>query len=863
MGNKIKIKRIKPVIAYPGSMCQQNHGEMLENHGYLIWDVKTKTYEEFHIHNDYGYLTIDVIDGIIPQWVYDEIGVKLPKYPRLRLRFTNTQAAQMKLCITELKKLFKTPEITVTRTDTIGQLNTGHKLNKNIVGEVNDLTFQNQLIRDYLERRFLLEAEELDEITEINTEIHSRIDDTTIAENILWNPISFEFSNMFSYGEANKVNFEKAQGLIGIFAPNTAGKSSLWDALSFCIYDKSARTSSSKNILNNRKDHFYCKFNFEINGVNYFIERKAKWTRKKTNLKVDVNFWKEDGGVIESLNGEQRRETNKNIERYLGKFEDFVLTTLSLQGNNALFIDKSQAERKEILSQFIGVDIFDKLFQIASDENRDNATLIRKFKSDDFTTKLADLTEDYRLSKLKYDSKKIELDTETKLVEQLNKKLITLNSKMVKLNSDLIGIDELTKRKLILEQKIKELGENKLTNETRIDKLEKLQIELEEILDTYDEEELIKNVIKLNKLQSRYTTVKNEIDKINIKWDSFLEQQKHLDKHEYNPDCNICIKNSETIIKSKKQLENDIDILDKDLVEHNKEKAELESNIGILKQSKKDLDIFQETQSKENKVDRELSTMLNNISMLELEEVKLNTSLENQIKLIEEYYLNEEQIQKNKIIRDEIVDVRDSLATAKKNVFRLSREVLDLNGHVSSISSQMKGIQDRIQEVKDLEKQTKLYDYYLNALNKDGVSYELIEKALPMIEGEVNNILAQIVEFGIQFDIDGRNINSYLVYGDRKWGLEMCSGMERFISSIAIRVALINVCNLPRPNFLVIDEGFGSLDSEHMQSLYMLFTYLKTQFDFVMIISHLDTLRDVVDNLIEIKKDNGFSHIKF
>ena len=106
--------------------------------------------------------------------------------------------------------------------------------------------------------------------------------------------------------------------------------------LCFCIYDKTSRTTSSKNILNNRKDNFYCKFNFEIDGVDYFIERRPKWTRRGTNLKVDVNFWKEDSGVIESLNGEQRRETNKNIEKYLGKFEDFVLTTLSLQGNNTI-----------------------------------------------------------------------------------------------------------------------------------------------------------------------------------------------------------------------------------------------------------------------------------------------------------------------------------------------------------------------------------------------------------------------------------------------------------------------------------------------------------------------------------------------
>jgi DNA repair exonuclease SbcCD ATPase subunit len=41
-----------------------------------------------------------------------------------------------------------------------------------------------------------------------------------------------------------------------------------------------------------------------------------------------------------------------------------------------------------------------------------------------------------------------------------------------------------------------------------------------------------------------------------------------------------------------------------------------------------------------------------------------------------------------------------------------------------------------------------------------------------------------------------------------------------------------------------------------------LFAYLKTQFDFVMIISHIDSMRDVVDSLLEVKKVNGFSSIK-
>ena len=149
-------------------------------------------------------------------------------------------------------------------------------------------------------------------------------------------------------------------------------------------------------------------------------------------------------------------------------------------------------------------------------------------------------------------------------------------------------------------------------------------------------------------------------------------------------------------------------------------------------------------------------------------------------------------------------------------------------------------------------------------LSKDGVSYELIEKSLPMIEGEVNNILGQIVDFGMpKLEIDGKNIKWRILFMVTNDGVWKCVVVWKDSLVDHNQSFLINVCNLPRPNFLVIDEGFGTLDSENLQSLFMLFTYLKTQFDFVMIISHIDSMRDVVDGLVEIKKEKGFSNVKF
>ncbi len=851
-------------VAYAGSMVQQNHGEMLEDHGYLLWDVSTRTFTEHHIHNDYGFLTIDVVNGVIPQWVYDEVDTKLPKYPRLRLRFTATEPSDMKLKITELKKMFNVDEVTVTRTDTIGQLKTNTKLNKNIVGNVKDETFQNSLIRDYLERQYLLADDELDKISEINKELNTKINSDDLAENILWTPKTLEFSNMFSYGEDNLVRFDRAKGIMGVFAPNASGKSSLFDALAFCIFDKTSRTTSSKNILNNQKDNFYCKFNFEIDGVDYFIERTARWTRKGTNLSVNVNFWKEDAGITTSLNGEQRRDTNKNIEKYLGKFEDFVLTSLSLQGNNALFIDKSQSERKEILSQFIGVDIFDKLYNLASEENRDNATLIRKFKSDDFTTKLAEIETNLKSDKAEYKLAEIEKNTLKDKEEEYNKQIAKLNEKIVKLNADSgVSIDELEKRLSTLKSKLEEIKENKTLIQQKISQREELQVTLEGIIDGFDEEELEDKIEVLTFSRKEFNTSNHELEKLDIKINSLRDKKDHLESHKYNPNCEICMDNSKTILDSKKDVETQLsELLEEwgDVIRINEIAEEKINQYSLYESDWKNL---LEAKEKEDKVDREISQLHNQLSTQETEEVRIESQITQQEQLIDEYYKNEEQIKKNKEIREQITEVRNNLASTKDELKSAERSVLNLNGKISALQNQKETIEKRIEEVKNLEEQSKLYEYYLNSLGKDGVSYELIEKALPMIEGEVNNILAQIVEFGMQLEMDGKNINAYLVYGDQKWSLEMCSGMERFISGLAIRVALINVCNLPRPNFLVIDEGFGTLDSENLQSLFMLFTYLKTQFDFVMIISHIDSMRDVVDNLLEIKKINGFSQVKF
>ena len=329
---------------YAGSLVQQNFGETLDKHGFLVWDLETLTYEEVDIKNDYGYYTMDIIAGVVPD-VTD-----LPLYPRLRVRFADTDAADTKRAITEIKVKYGVDDFTTIRTDSLAKKKTGDRDNKLELEDITDITYQNSLITDYIQRMMpFVTDEEIAGIQSLNKEINGRIELDELTRNVKWKPVRFEFSNMFSYGEDNVINFDKVNGLMGLFAPNASGKSSLFDAISFCLFDKCSRAFKAAHIMNNRKSDFHCQLDFEVEGVGYHIRREARTINKGRNVKVDVQFWRDGDSGKEILNGTERRDTNQVIEGYVGRYEDFVLTALSLQGNNALFIDKSQSERKDLL----------------------------------------------------------------------------------------------------------------------------------------------------------------------------------------------------------------------------------------------------------------------------------------------------------------------------------------------------------------------------------------------------------------------------------------------------------------------------------------------------------------------------------
>lgn len=865
MGKKVKIKKVNPVVQYVGSFIQQNHGETLDNHGYLLWDVESRSFTEHEVKNDWGYMTIDIDDNCIPDWVYEEKD-NLPKHPRIRVRFSNTDPSDMKIRLTELQTMFSTNEISYSRTDTMTNMKAGKAINDKLVGNVKDVTVQNGLIKEYLTQNFSVDEDDITKIIEINNEInHELIHKNEIVDNnIIWEPVSFKFSNMFSYGDDNLIRFNSLRGLVGLFAPNASGKSSIWDSLAFCLFDKCSRAYKAEHIMNSRKETFKCKFEFIIDGETYFIERRAKTYRKGTKVKVDVDFWKiDDIGEEVNLNGEQRRDTNKKIEQYLGTYDDFILTALSLQGNNALFIDKSQSERQDILSQFIGVDQFEKLNSIASQKNKEKITLIKKFKRDDFSAQLAELLERLKSEKKKYASVDDELKALKKEENALQTTIEQLNEKLIQLDDDIKDIDDLNSQLETIESSIEKIEEQKKQTTETITELEAKKQYFTDVIDEIDVDTLKERKKKLSDLRKEKSEHKHRIEKVELKIDNERERLKANEDYEYDEECEFCVTNAEHVIHVREEANKKLIEYNLFLNEETEQLSEVEDDIEKYKDVEKELGEYEKYSNSLSSVNQELIDKRETKLRHETKLNKLGNQKQEVEKNIQSYYDHEKDFKHNEAVREEIVEYRSELSDVRDELDEANQELLRINGSLSTIKNQKDTLIERINEVKELEEYHKLLEYYLEAVHRNGIPYDLITKSMPALEGEINNILSQTVDFTIEMEVDGKNINANLHSNDEVRPLEMCSGMERFISGMAIRVALINICHLPRPNFLVIDEGLGTLDSEHLQSVFMLFDYLKTQFEFVVLISHLDTSRDFADKLIEIRKDEeGFSSIR-
>jgi DNA repair exonuclease SbcCD ATPase subunit len=169
------------------------------------------------------------------------------------------------------------------------------------------------------------------------------------------------------------------------------------------------------------------------------------------------------------------------------------------------------------------------------------------------------------------------------------------------------------------------------------------------------------------------------------------------------------------------------------------------------------------------------------------------------------------------------------------------------------------------EETRNLIEKIKLYDSIQSAFSKTGIPAMVLKAQMPAINAELSKILTGVSDFKItlETDVSSNVMDVYIEDSYSRRVIELASGMEKTIASMALRVALINLSSLSKPDILIIDEGFSALDEDNLQSCMEMLAFLKNYFKMILIISHVPEIKEVADYMIEIKhQDNGDAFVE-
>ena len=842
----------KKTMAYCGSSIQQNYGED-PGKGFLFWDIRGKEdfdVKFFEIEHCSPFVTIDW-EGTVSQTV--EKARHAPDGSRFRIQSKNPiiQMA-MEQVQSQIKMIKNSKEVVFKVESSFNASKIKNIGNQFTTDNLRDPGTHTRLIRGYYKGADLSE-EMLECFDDLIIKYLPRVvENDNSLRNTRWQVKKLMFDNTFGYGPKNIVNFNKLNGITGIFGTNTKGKSSIMGSLMYGLFNTTDRGPIKNiHIINNRKNMCSADIDIDINGELHRISRKTiKHQTRKGDVysSTSLEFTKilNDGSIGEDLTGEQRRDTEKILRNIIGTSEDFLMTSLASQGQMNTFISEGATARKFILTKFLDLEIFEKFLEFAKQDSSDLRSLVKNIPEANWEIEIVNLRNQLKGDKTELDIVEKNTREKRKHLESLNIQLVTSGGNDIITEDDieiqLLKIKKIEKKKESLLAKIETINNKieKIESNTSAIDLALSDFPIEEIRNKLEMQQNIKE--SLINLKHSYSL---EDSKLNNQERSVSILEKVPCGDQY-PACRF-IKDSHAnkkLIKDQrifvKNVSAKIKSLEKTihpLIEENLEEKIDKFNTLESKKEKNKSNAFSES-LKVKSLDSDLSSICDTLSdeMRTLNDLKIKvcTGPESEIP---------------KKIKSSILSLRSEIRT-------LENKRTKALGNITRYQVVIERKCDEKAQFEEIKRELKVYDMFLQAVSKKGIPLQIMMSQLPIINDEIARILQGVAGFTVQLEatIDSHSMDVYIDYGDSKRIIELASGMEKMISSLALRAALINVSSLPKSNMFIIDEGFGALDETNIEACARLLESLKQSFKNIIIISHVDAIKDAVDFNIEITK---------
>ena len=856
-------------VRYAGSTIQQNHGESNDK-GLLIWDIRTR--EEFEVNhvsfvNPKPFITVNLTPkGRIPS------KVKVPEGARLRLVSNNNLSLDvLKKSVDVAKARFKPESVTFLNRASGNRTDITDSINNIFQENLRDSAVQKRLIKDYL-KDYNPADDVVENVLELNKKYSSAVEeDEEVARNINWHLKSVEWDNLFNYGESNKIDFEKLNGVVGIFGKNFSGKSSIIDSMLYTIYNSTSKNNRKNlHLINQTKDSCRGKVEITVGHNVYEVERTSDKYEKKLHgnttieAKTDVEFSRRDVVVEEniSLNGLSRNDTDKNIRKMFGTMDDFLFTSMASQLGSLMFISEGSTKRKEILAKFLDLEMFERKFRLAKEDASDLRGMLKRLEGTEFDEKIEEVEEQLANIENEVEKQENSCDNITDKIENYQLQVEAINEKIKIAPVEIIDIEEVEKsledkekEKDLLTGRSKKFSDNIRNSKELLEKIKKF------LNEDFDIEEIKNNKSTVVEKQNRLNLICNDIKvhETNLK----VKEGKAalLEEVPCGEEFSHC-----KFIKDAYGALRQLDEVKKEIAELKISEKETSDEIQELNPEK-----IEEHIEKHDKLLKKENELNSEISSYELEIQKNKTKIVGYKKEIEqlnekvvEYNNNKMAIENLEALNFEKDNFLRAVVKEKENLSSCQNRLIELSKEHGSIEQALKNLEDDKKELHDLREEFAAYDLFMRCMHSNGIAYDIIKKRLPIINTEIAKVLANIVDFEIFFEAEDKKLEIFIKHPkfDAR-PIELGSGSEKTIAAMAIRLALLNVSSLPKPDLFILDEPATALDEENMEGFIRILDMVKSYFKTVLLISHLDTLKDCADMTIEIEKKENFAYVNY
>ncbi len=194
-------------------------------------------------------------------------------------------------------------------------------------------------------------------------------------------PVKLALKNFLSYGEdVPPLDFTQFH-IACLSGNNGQGKSALLDALTWAVWGEGRKASQEKKADNSllrigQKD-MQVEFVFDLEGDRYRIIRTFSLVKKSSRSGLEFQVFNQEDNEYISLTGPSIRKTQEKITKILRiDYKTFINSAFILQGRIDEFSRKSARERKEILSEILGLSRYDELANLAKSHLRDINNII-------------------------------------------------------------------------------------------------------------------------------------------------------------------------------------------------------------------------------------------------------------------------------------------------------------------------------------------------------------------------------------------------------------------------------------------------------------------------------------------------------